>query len=215
MPNIAETTTALIKAASQGELDQLKEMLKQGADLNAKAEDDVTTALSSALNNGQIDVARFLVNNGAAPVTEYPSDFAPSPMAMKFFMDQVAYRARGDWDGIMRDFYNDDAVMITYDFVLRSKEDIKKHFIDGNAASGKLMGFSISNYQESENIIIMRSTLISEFVLTKANDTYVFRDGKVSIYSAHTIEPQKTEEWAKKWMFDEYKNATIFNPIKI
>jgi hypothetical protein len=210
-----QNATPLAYAVAGGHLDAVAYLAEQKVDVNATLADGKSSPVAVALDYGQLDVARFLVNNGSNPVLDFPPGVTPSPWASKFFIDQIAYRARSDWDGIMRDFYNEDAVMITYDFVLKTTEEIKQHFIDGNAASGKLIGFAIDHYNEDTgNLILMRSTVISEFVLTKANDTYLFRDGKVSLFSAHTIDPGLTTEWADKWLFDEYRHATIYNPIK-
>lgn len=200
-------------AAATGDLDALKKALTAMPDAVNKPDSGGLPPIAYALANGQMKTAVYLVNNGAQPVLEFPPDFKASPWAIKFFRDQIGYRARGDWDGLMRDFYNDDCVMISFDFALYGKEAIKQHFIDGNKAAGKLIGFSVANYNEGKDLIIMRSTVLSEFVLTKAHDTYLFRDGKLSLYSALTVSPRQTREWATKWAFEEYLDATIYNAL--
>ncbi|KAM3309600.1 hypothetical protein ACQJBY_030706 [Aegilops geniculata] len=55
----------LCLAARRGDLDTLRELLKHGLDVDSE-DNDGATALRVALSEGQADVARFLVRNGAS-----------------------------------------------------------------------------------------------------------------------------------------------------
>lgn len=191
-------------AASCGKLNMVETLLKDGANVNAVIKNTRILPISLAVGNGHLEIAKYLIRHDSMPHLEFPVPFNASEKSMKFFQDQIQYRARQDWDGIMRDFYHDEAQMISFDFVLHGKEEIKKHFIEGNRDAGKLIAFSIDHYAESENVIIMRSSVLSENTLTKANDSYYFVDGKVYLFTALTKAEgwaDLTKEWALKWMF--------------
>jgi len=180
-------------------VEDVKRLLSGNPGLINQQDADHKTILAIAVEQRNLEVARYLVNNGALPVLEFPKGFSPKPWIAKFFQDQIAYRARGDWDGIMRDFYCDDCEMLSFNFVLKGKEPIKRHFIEGNRKAGKLIAFSIDDYNESDDAVIMRSSVLSEYLLVKASDSYLFRDQKVLLFTALTEPPEKTKDWALKW----------------
>ncbi len=60
----AERTEQLLIAASMGDLEGIKRLLKAGADVNANRDDD-WTALRTASYNGQIEAVKLLLDKGA------------------------------------------------------------------------------------------------------------------------------------------------------
>lgn len=195
----------LLHFAILGGNERIVELLvEKGTDITTPIEQTNITPMAVAVENGKIKIARYLVNHGAMPYLEFPQPFKISPQYAKFFQDQIAYRARGDWEGILRDFYVEDPVMISYDFVLRGREAIMNHFIEGNSFAGKLLAFSVESYMEGEGVMIMRSNVLSENTLTKACDSYYFEGDRVKLFFAHTSSTdwsEKTKNWALKWMF--------------
>jgi len=200
----SHTEVSLLHLAILGGNQRIVELLVgKGLNINIAIPQTNITPMAVAVENGQMQLAHYLINNGGMPYLEFPKPFNISPVYMKFFQDQLAYRARGDWDGILRDFYVEDCIMISYDFVLRGREAIAQHFKDGNAAAGKLMGFAVESYNEGEGTMIMRSNVLSENTLTKACDSYYFEGDKVKLFFAQTSDsnwPEKTKEWALRWM---------------
>jgi hypothetical protein len=61
-PNLNEQ---LLKAANHGNIDQIKELLDKGADVNAKGQDDNWTPLMKAAANNQFEVCKLLIEKGA------------------------------------------------------------------------------------------------------------------------------------------------------
>lgn len=61
--------TPLMEAAGRGDLDQVKKLTKQGADLEEKGSvmGDYKTPLQMAAQNGQVEVVRYLLAQGADP----------------------------------------------------------------------------------------------------------------------------------------------------
>lgn len=56
-------TAELVDAAGDGDLQKVKEALKNGADINARYED--SPALIDAVNWGNVEIVKYLVENGA------------------------------------------------------------------------------------------------------------------------------------------------------
>lgn len=198
--------SSLSIASYNGDLEKVKAVLKENPDIINEKDKNSMTALAYAVNKGFIDIASYLADCGALPYLEFPVPFDVSPQFAAFFQNQIAYRARGDWEGIMRDFYVEDPIMISYDFVLRGREAIMKHFIEGNAAAGKLLAFSVESYMESaaDGVMNMRSNVLSQHTLTKASDSYYMEGNRVKVFFAHTSDDnwvEKTKNWALKWIF--------------
>ena len=59
-----DQTQALIEAAKKGDLEQVRDLLDEGADVNAKNGDGLT-ALMAAAETGNLDVVKFLIEKGA------------------------------------------------------------------------------------------------------------------------------------------------------
>jgi hypothetical protein len=191
-------------AVASGSVQMVELLVNNELNVNAAIELTNITPMAIAVDTGKLEIARFLIHHGAMPYLEFPEPFNVSPKRMKFFQDQITYRAKGDWDGIMRDFYVENPVMISYDFFLKGRESIKQHFIEGNAEAGKLLAFSVDQYIEAEDYMMMRSNVLSENTLTKACDTYYFQGDKVFLFAAQTKAKNwehLTKEWALRWMF--------------
>jgi uncharacterized protein len=60
-------TTALLFAVREGHMDAVRELVAAGADVNKVNAADNLSALTSAIINGQLDIAKFLLDNGANP----------------------------------------------------------------------------------------------------------------------------------------------------
>jgi len=70
-------TDAWFKAATDGDAQALKQLLDQGADVNAKDADE-NTALHLATKQGHQDIMRLLVEHGADVNAQ--NDFASTPL---------------------------------------------------------------------------------------------------------------------------------------
>ena len=63
---IDESMTPLMKAASKGDIEEIRKLLKEGvADVNAKSSEYGMTALMYAAGNGHTEAIRELVKAGA------------------------------------------------------------------------------------------------------------------------------------------------------
>lgn len=116
----------------------------------------------------------------------------------EFLEAHEGYLMRGDFEGLMRDHYTDDAEMVTFDFVARGKDAIRQYLEhDGPAESGRILGLELAAYAESDDVIIFDAIVKSEKLGTFiARDALVLKDGKVWRHIALTL-PQGRDPVAK------------------
>lgn len=112
---------------------------------------------------------------------------------LEFFQKQMDYIGKGDIDGLLRDHYHDDTEMVTFEFVLKGKEALRKYLtVDSPAKSGKVLGFEVIEFAESDDVILFTAVVKSEKLGTfKARDSLYLRDGKVYRHIALTLPPEK------------------------
>lgn len=122
----------------------------------------------------------------------------------EFLERQMAYLARGDIDGLMRDQYHEDAEMVTFEFTLKGREAIKKYMGETEPAqAGRIYGIELTSFAESDDCIMFTAIVNSEkmgpFV---ARDTLYMKEGKILRHIAMTLPPDKDpsahEEVAKR-----------------
>lgn len=125
---------------------------------------------------------------------------ATIPPGRQFYLDHLAYLSRGDFDGLLRDHYHEDAEMVTFEFILKGHEAIKKYLTeDAPRVTGKILGVSLDYFAESDDVILYKASVKTEkFGTIKGDDAFYLKDGKILRHIALTISPKKTEEWALK-----------------
>lgn len=97
LPNPSlEQIGKFIRAAQDEDIDQLKELLEQGIDVNVRDEVTKATALHWAAISQQVDVTKFLLDNAADPTIMNSNDETPidlaSPTCMKLMKDYLRYK---------------------------------------------------------------------------------------------------------------------------
>lgn len=70
----SEYQTPLIAAAQEGDLDIVRYLVQQGADVNKPTGNDRKSPLTVAAYRGHIDIVRYFVQNGADPNNPPPDD---------------------------------------------------------------------------------------------------------------------------------------------
>jgi hypothetical protein len=120
--------------------------------------------------------------------------------SQEFFQEHIEYITKGDIDGLVRDHYHDDAQLVTFEFVLKGKEAIKKYLKeDSPQRTGKVLGMSLDYFTTSDDVIMFKASVKTEkFGTIKADDAFYLKDGKILRHIALTIPPDKTKEWAMK-----------------
>ena len=120
--------------------------------------------------------------------------------SQEFFEEHIGYITKGDIDGLVRDHYHDDAQMITFEFVLKGKEAIKKYLKeDSPRITGQVLGMSLDYFTAAEDVIIFKASVKTEkFGTIKSDDAFYLKEGKILRHIALTIPPDATKEWAMK-----------------
>lgn len=110
----------------------------------------------------------------------------------QFLQDQVKYLTSGDYDGLMKNQYHDDAELVTFEFVCKGKEAIKKYLsVDEPEKAGKVLGMQMHHYYESEDVIIFICSVHSEKLgIFLARDALYLKDKKILRHMALTIPPE-------------------------
>lgn len=109
-----------------------------------------------------------------------------------FMQKQVEYLQKHDIDGLMKNHYHEDAEMVTFEFVCKGRDAIRKYLAeDEPEKAGKILGMEMNAFYESDDTIIFTVTMTSEKLgVFVARDALFFRDGKVFRHIALTIPPE-------------------------
>jgi len=117
-----------------------------------------------------------------------------------FFKKHIEYVSKGDIDGLIANNYHEEAEMVTFDFVLKGKEQIKKYLKeDSPKETGQVLGMDLDYFVATDDTILFKASVRTEkFGTIKADDALYLKDGKIFRHIALTIPPEKTKEWALK-----------------
>jgi hypothetical protein len=115
---------------------------------------------------------------------------------MDFYNEQLAFMQRGDVDGLLEAHYHDDAELVTFEFVLKGKEALKKYLaVDSPAQMGKVLGLSTVYFAESDDVIMYVAQAQSEKMgYFQARDAFYLKDGKIFRHIALTLPPDKDKK---------------------
>lgn len=114
-----------------------------------------------------------------------------------FYKEQLGYLATNDIDGLLRDHYHKDAVMVTFDGIRRGHAELKQYFVNTLASMGKITGLTTEFFCETEDVIIFKATVTDEKRGTvKADNALYMKDGKIYRHIALTILPNFNYEKA-------------------
>ncbi len=109
-----------------------------------------------------------------------------------YLAKQVEYLQKHDIDGLMRNHYHPEAEMVTFEFVCKGREALRKYLAeDEPAKAGKILGMTMNALYESDDTIIFTCTMNSEKLGTfVARDALYFRNGRVFRHIAMTLPPE-------------------------
>ena len=115
----------------------------------------------------------------------------PMGMAEDFFQEHLEYIGRGDVDGLLRDHYHDECELITFEFVLKGKEALKKYLTEDNPAKmGKVVGMETTHLVGSDDVVMFTAKVTGEKIGSfYARDAFYLKDGKIFRQIAMTLPP--------------------------
>ncbi|NCC36519.1 MAG: nuclear transport factor 2 family protein [Chloroflexia bacterium] len=125
-----------------------------------------------------------------------------------FYLKQLGFLATNDIEGLLREHYHEDAVMVTFDGIRRGHAELRAYF-EGRLQSLGQIGYLATEYfAESEDTIIFKSAVRSAANKSEgeihADNALIFKDGKIWRHIALTILPAylqqgKYEAWGVIW----------------
>jgi len=111
----------------------------------------------------------------------------------EFFQSHLDYIARGDVDGLLRDHYHDDIELVTFEFVLKGKDALKKYLtVDNPEKMGKVVGMEVTHLTSSDDVVMFTAKVTGDRIGTfYARDAFYIRDGKILRQIAMTLPPDQ------------------------
>ena len=107
-----------------------------------------------------------------------------------FYQEQLGLMASGDIDGLLKQHYHEDAVMVTFDGIRRGHEELKKYYVDTLAIMGNITYLATEFFEETEDVLIFKAVITSDGRGTvQADNAFYMRDGKIYRHIALTILP--------------------------
>ncbi len=102
--------------------------------------------------------------------------------AWEFYEKQLNYIFANDVEGLIDNQYNDDAMLIGFDFVVKGKAALKAHFRNYLQTLGHLEVKSTDKFQETEQIIFLEAHVVSDLGPAVVYDAWVLENGKISFH---------------------------------
>jgi len=97
-----------------------------------------------------------------------------------FYEDQIAMLRPGQTDELIDKHYDDDATLVSFQSIVRGREDLKRYFQSYVARLGGLEVISLDQFVETEDSILFEATVRTALGVVKVYDAFVLRDGKAT-----------------------------------
>lgn len=108
-----------------------------------------------------------------------------------FYKEQLGYLATNDIEGMLREHYHPDAVMVTFDGIRKGHDQLRQYFVNTLGSMGQITGLSTDYFVETEDTILFKASITdSKRGTVKADNALYFRDGKIYRHMALTILPK-------------------------
>ena len=104
---------------------------------------------------------------------------ATSP-ARKFYEEQIAMLQPGRTDELIDKHYANDAKLVSFQSIVRGREDLKRYFQSYVAKLGKLDVLSLDQFAETEDSILFEATVRTALGVVKVYDAFVLQDGRAT-----------------------------------
>ncbi len=102
--------------------------------------------------------------------------------AREFYKEQIDYLVAKDVDGLVDNHYNEDAVLVGFDFVVKGRDALKTHFRKYLQMLGHLDLKSTNKFNEGEDFLFFEASVISDFGPADVYDALVMKCGKISYH---------------------------------
>jgi ketosteroid isomerase-like protein len=99
--------------------------------------------------------------------------------AREFYKEQLDYLFAKDVDGLIDNHYNEDAVLIGFDFVVKGRDALKAHFRTYLQMLGHFEVKSTNKFRETEDTLFFEASVVSDLGPAEVYDALVLKDGKI------------------------------------
>ena len=128
------------------------------------------------------------------------SKFTPGT-GKALYKEQLGFLATNDIEGMLREHYHPDAVMVTFDGIRRGHAELRQYFANTLGSMGQITGLSTDFFAETEDTIIFKAKITDAKRGTVfADNALYFKDGLIYRHIALTILPK----------FDYVKQGTVW-----
>jgi ketosteroid isomerase-like protein len=102
--------------------------------------------------------------------------------ARDFYKEQLDYLAAKDVDGLIDNHYNEDAVLVGFDFVVKGRADLKTHFRQYLQMLGHIEVKSTDKFRQGEDFLFFEASVVSNLGPAEVYDALVLKNGKISYH---------------------------------
>jgi SnoaL-like protein len=98
----------------------------------------------------------------------------------RFYDEQIALLQQNNTDELIEHHYHGDAVLVTFQGVVRGEEALKRHFRSYMAKLGKLTVRSLDQFAETEDSLFFEATVETALGVARVYDAFVLKQGKAT-----------------------------------
>jgi carbon-monoxide dehydrogenase small subunit len=124
-----------------------------------------------------VEAVKYAVKKNNSPVKM----IADTPLK-KMFEDRVRLLMAGDVDRLVEEHYNEDAVLVAFDFTVRGREALRAHFKNFVKWVGIKEVISTDKFVETEDSFFYEATAVTSYGTGRVYDAYHLRDGKIAYH---------------------------------
>ncbi|MCH2082476.1 MAG: (2Fe-2S)-binding protein [Saprospiraceae bacterium] len=106
----------------------------------------------------------------------------------KMYEERVRLLMAGDVDKLVEEHYNDDAIVMAFDFVVQGKENLKEHFKNFVKWVSIKEVISTDKFVETENAFFYEATAVTNYGEGRVYDAYYLKNGKIQHHFTGLIE---------------------------
>src|SRR5438445_491115 len=97
----------------------------------------------------------------------------------RFYEEHLAFINAKDFDGLIDNHYNEDAVFSSFFGNLRGREALREHFRQYLGSLGNLR-VRLDKLTESEDTLLLETTVTTDRGTVQTYDAFVLRGGKIA-----------------------------------
>ncbi|MFC1575226.1 2Fe-2S iron-sulfur cluster-binding protein [Gemmatimonadota bacterium] len=98
------------------------------------------------------------------------------------FEDRVKLLMAGDVDRLVDEHYNEDAVLVSFDFVVRGRDALKEHFRNFVKWVALKEVVSTESFVETQDSYFYEATAVTNYGVGRVYDAYYLTDGKIAYH---------------------------------